>query len=246
MVAKKAVLEKIKAGMNLNIYEAKIYTSLLSRGISSAGELADISGVPRSRCYDVLESLEKKGFVMMKIGKPIKYIAIAPEEVLETLKKNAKKEERRLVDLFDSIKDTKVFSELQNLYSTGINYISSDDISTSIVGRTNINLYLKDMLARASKKVTIHTTKDGVKRKMKVLKKALPKSVEAVIHAPVEKVKIALKNVSVNNADTKLRFVKIDDEILLFTSHEEADPDNEAAVWLKSNFVIDALSKFLR
>jgi len=42
-----------------------------------------ISNVPRSRTYDVLESLEKKGFVVMKLGKPIKYIALPPEEVIE-------------------------------------------------------------------------------------------------------------------------------------------------------------------
>ena len=42
----------------LNSYEAKIWTALLSKGISTAGELSDISNVPRSRSYDVLESLE--------------------------------------------------------------------------------------------------------------------------------------------------------------------------------------------
>ena len=56
----------------LNLYEVKIWTALLSRGVSTAGELSDIANVPRSRTYDVLESLEKKGFIIMKLGKPIK------------------------------------------------------------------------------------------------------------------------------------------------------------------------------
>ena len=72
MQQEKQFLMDLKKHFRLNIYEAKIWTALLSRGIASAGELADISGVPRSRCYDVLESLEKKGFIIMKIGKPIK------------------------------------------------------------------------------------------------------------------------------------------------------------------------------
>ncbi|MCK5629147.1 MAG: hypothetical protein KAI26_00900, partial [Nanoarchaeota archaeon] len=38
----------------LNTYEAKLWTALLSRGISTAGELSDIANVPRSRSYDVL------------------------------------------------------------------------------------------------------------------------------------------------------------------------------------------------
>ena len=71
----------------LNSYEAKLWAALLSRGISTAGELSDIANVPRSRSYDVLESLEKKGFIIIKIGKPIKYIAVPPEEVIERVKK---------------------------------------------------------------------------------------------------------------------------------------------------------------
>ena len=59
MIMQKDFIEKLKI-FGLNSYEAKIWVALLSRGVSSAGELSDISNVPRSRSYDVLESLEKK------------------------------------------------------------------------------------------------------------------------------------------------------------------------------------------
>jgi sugar-specific transcriptional regulator TrmB len=49
---------------------------LLSKGIASAGEIAEISGVPRSRAYDVLEGLEKRGFALERLGKPVKYIGV--------------------------------------------------------------------------------------------------------------------------------------------------------------------------
>jgi hypothetical protein len=61
----------------------KVWAALLSRGTSTAGELSNISDVPRSRTYDILESLEKKGFIVMKLGKPIKFVALKPEEVVE-------------------------------------------------------------------------------------------------------------------------------------------------------------------
>ena len=82
MIISEEFLKKIKE-FGLNSYEAKIWAALLSRGVSTAGELSDIANVPRSRSYDILESLEKKGFIVMKIGKPIKYIAVSPEEVVE-------------------------------------------------------------------------------------------------------------------------------------------------------------------
>src|SRR3990167_7609374 len=87
MIVKEEFLNKLRQFFGLNLYEVKIWTALLSRGVSTAGELSDIGNVPRSRAYDVLESLEKKGFVVMKLGKPIKYLAVDPKEVVERVKK---------------------------------------------------------------------------------------------------------------------------------------------------------------
>ena len=69
MIVQKSFLMKLK-DFGLNSYEAKLWVALLSRGVSTAGELSDIANVPRSRTYDVLESLEKKGFIIVKIGNP--------------------------------------------------------------------------------------------------------------------------------------------------------------------------------
>ena len=62
MLVKQDLINKIKDYFDLNIYETKVWIALLGKGIASAGEIAEISGVPRSRTYDVLESLEKQGF----------------------------------------------------------------------------------------------------------------------------------------------------------------------------------------
>ncbi|MBN1386465.1 helix-turn-helix domain-containing protein, partial [Candidatus Woesearchaeota archaeon] len=54
MIVQKEFLNKLK-DFGLNSYESKLWTALLSRGVSTAGELSDIANVPRSRSYDVLE-----------------------------------------------------------------------------------------------------------------------------------------------------------------------------------------------
>src|SRR4030042_6900726 len=102
MIVQKDFLSKLR-DFGLNTYESKLWTALLSRGIATAGELSDIANVPRSRTYDVLESLERKGFIVVKIGKPIKYIAIPPEDVLERVKKRI---------LSDAEGKTKILNEL--------------------------------------------------------------------------------------------------------------------------------------
>ncbi|MFA6358947.1 MAG: helix-turn-helix domain-containing protein, partial [Candidatus Omnitrophota bacterium] len=88
MIVKEEFLSRLRKIFDLNLYEVKVWSALLSRGTSTAGELSTISDVPRSRTYDILESLEKKGFIVMKLGKPIKFVALKPEEVIERVKKN--------------------------------------------------------------------------------------------------------------------------------------------------------------
>ena len=69
--------------IGLNQYESRIYSALLAGGSLTAGELAESSNVPRSRVYDVLTSLEKKGFAIVKLGKPVKYLGVKPYMILE-------------------------------------------------------------------------------------------------------------------------------------------------------------------
>ena len=91
MIVKEEFLSRLRKIFDLNLYEVKVWTALLSRGTSTAGELSNISDVPRSRTYDILESLEKKGFIIMRLGKPIKFVALKPEEVIERVKKRQKR-----------------------------------------------------------------------------------------------------------------------------------------------------------
>ena len=112
MIVQKDFLNKLK-DFGLNSYESKLWVALLSRGVSTAGELSDISSVPRSRAYDVLESLEKKGFIVVKVGKPIKYLAVNPSEVVDRVKK-------KVVEEADE--RNKILSELKNSDSNNCKY----------------------------------------------------------------------------------------------------------------------------
>ena len=93
MIIKPELLNKVKYYFGLNIYEGKTWLALLSKGAASAGEIAELSGVPRSRTYDVLESLEKQGFVIQKLDKPVKYLAVKPDSVIEKLKSQVTRDE---------------------------------------------------------------------------------------------------------------------------------------------------------
>ena len=249
MIVQKEFLASIKKDFNLNIYEVKIWTALLSRGMATAGELADISGVPRSRCYDVLESLEKKNFIVMKIGKPIRYIAVNPAEIIERVRKNIEKDADLSLSMIENIRFTDVFSELELLHKTGITSINPEELSNSIKGRDNINYYIKNMVYNAKKSVLIVTTQEGFKRKINLLKNTLnalnKRKVKVTIIAPIDdKTASKVKFAKLKNADPKARFVSVDKDQMLFTvSDDSTKPDYDTAIWIRSPYLVSSVER---
>ena len=175
MIVKDEFLSKLRQFFGLNLYEVRIWTALLSRGISTAGELSDIGDVPRSRSYDVLESLEKKGFVVMKLGKPIKYVAVEPKEVVERVKKLISEDAKERQKKLDELKSNDVLKELNLLHKQGIEFIEPSDLSGAIRGRHNLYAHLEYMIKNAEKNVTLMTSSKGIIRKLEALKPELEK-----------------------------------------------------------------------
>ena len=175
MIVKPELVKRIKEYFDLNIYETKVWLALLSKGLASAGEVAELSGVPRSRTYDVLESLEKRGFAIAKIGKPVKYLAVKPTEVVEKMKSNLLQEAQERVKSLVNLKETPEYVELEQLHTTGIAPIKSHDISGSLKGRSNVMAKIRELLEGAKKEVTICTSIIDFEDKSRVLLPALEK-----------------------------------------------------------------------
>ncbi|MBW2965803.1 hypothetical protein KY342_01725 [Candidatus Woesearchaeota archaeon] len=254
MIVKDEFLSKLRRYFSLNLYEVKIWTALLSRGVSTAGELSDIANVPRSRSYDVLESLEKKGFVVMKLGKPIKYIAVSPPEVVERVKKNMKIEADEKIKRLENLKETEVLGELNTLHSQGIELVEPTDLSGSLRGRHNLYNHLELTLKNAEKSVTLMTTSQGLIRKAEglkpVLEKLKKKGVSVRVAAPITKeCKNAVKELASlaeirSTADPKARFCVIDGKEVIFMvlDDKEVHPTYDVGIWVNSPFFGNALN----
>ncbi|MBW2963952.1 hypothetical protein KY363_00695 [Candidatus Woesearchaeota archaeon] len=252
MIVQKDFLNKLK-DFGLNTYESKLWTALLSRGISTAGELSDIANVPRSRSYDVLESLEKKGFIIMKLGKPIKYVAVPPEEVLERVKKKVVDDADKHTKILDSLRGSEILTELSLLHSQGVELVEPTDLSGAIKGRSNLYNHLESMIKSAENSVDIMTTSEGLVRKADTLKSLLQKAkerkVKVRIAAPLtketEKAVKELKAVAEikHVSEVKSRFCIIDGKQILFMLLDDAEvhPTYDSAVWVNTPFFATAL-----
>ena len=252
MIVKEEFLSQLRRYFSLNLYEVKIWAALLSRGVSTAGELSDIANVPRSRSYDILESLEKKGFVVLKLGKPIKYLAVPPTEVVERVKKNMHQEAKSKIDRLDNLKDTDILKELTTLHSQGIELVAPADLSGSLRGRHNLYNHLESMIRNAEKSVTIMTTTQGFIRKIEGLKPMLEKvkknGVDIKIAAPISKeCKGALKDIAniaeVRHTDGKARFTIVDGKDLVFMVLNDSGvhPTYDVGIWVNTPFFASAL-----
>lgn len=246
MLIQKESIEKIRENFGLNHYEIKLWTALLSRGVASASELADISGVPRSRCYDVLESLEKKGFVIIKIGKPIEYIAVKPEEIVERIKKNVNKDSELNLRIIETIRESDIFKELELLHKTGIEHISAEEITDTFYGRREINKQIKELAENSESRIIISTTKNGYERKLKLLKRILSRKlkdgVKARFIAPVEVKHTSHENLTIKQIDNNLRYIISDNNVLLMITHENTSAEEERAILIKSEFFANTIN----
>lgn len=255
MIVKDEFLSRLRKIFDLNLYEVKVWTALLSRGTSTAGELSNISDVPRSRTYDILESLEKKGFIVMKLGKPIKFVALKPEEVVERVKKNLMVYAQERTKRLESLKSDEVLEELNSLFTKGVKFVEPTDLSGSLKGRQNLYNHLDMMIRDAEKTITIVTTAEGINRKMEALMPSLEKckkrGVKVRIAAPINsnnmKVAKELKKVAdvKNLTGIKARFCIIDSNQLMFMllDDEKFHPNYDIGVWINTEFFAQALEQ---
>lgn len=243
MIVKQELVKKIKDYFNLNIYETKVWLALLSKGVVSAGETAELSGVPRSRTYDVLEGLAKRGFAIVKIGKPVKYIAVEPKTVLEKMKNQTMTEAQEKVTRLSNLKDTTEYAELEQMHKSGIAPVKLEDLSGHIRGRPNIMSKLREIFDSAQKEISICTSINDFENKARTLIPLIQNT-----EKKGTKMKIALSGEEdrikrINNkhglkarkTDNQGRFFISDKKETLFMINQE-NSDEEVGVWLNSPY----------
>src|SRR3989344_8771046 len=257
MIVNAEFLSRLRKIFDLNLYEVKVWTSLLSRGVSTAGELSTISDVPRSRTDDILESLEKKGFVVMKLGKPIKFLALKPEEVVDRVKKHMLSIAQEKTKYLEEIKGGDVLNELSSLYENGVKYVEPSDLSGSLKGRQNIYGHMDMMLRNAKKNAVIITTSEGLSRKfeslMPSLEKAKKRGVTLRIAATInsDNIKVARelsKFADVRHIDKSHgRFAIVDNEqmMLMLLDDKTIHPNYDFGVWLSSDYFAKSMNQMV-
>ncbi|PIN89230.1 hypothetical protein COU57_06290 [Candidatus Pacearchaeota archaeon CG10_big_fil_rev_8_21_14_0_10_32_14] len=248
MIVKQELVKKIKDYFGLNVYETKVWLALISKGIASAGEIADISGVPRSRTYDVLESLEKREFAIVKLGKPVKYMGVKPKVILEKLKNNTMRDAEDRIKELSRVKETEEFIQLEDLFKQGITPVKRESISASIKGKANISNHIREIIQNAREEVIICTDADEINNKSRLFNQTFQRlkegkvKIKSALHGD-EKVIAQLNKkfgIKFSRIHIKAKFFIIDRKEILFYINKYND--EEIAIWLNSDFFAEAFA----
>jgi HTH-type transcriptional regulator, sugar sensing transcriptional regulator len=252
MVASTEALDALKS-IGLNLYERKIFVSLLAKGVATAAEVSELANVPRSRSYDVLESLAEKGFVIVQPSKPIKYVALKPKEALERTKETLRNKINEMTNRIDKLSGSPLLNELEGIYKKGMNLVEPYELTGTLKGKHIIDRHMQSIFKQARKNINILTTEQGLKdlhsNHYRVLKKISKRGIKLKVAAPFKDSSI-LKSMSMigdmkNIKNPASRLCTVDKKHLLMalTSDKDVHDSQDVAFWVSSNHAVENIAE---
>jgi sugar-specific transcriptional regulator TrmB len=140
-VAGAGVLDRLKE-LGLSEYESRIYAALLRGGPAKVADLAVKAGVPRTKAYDAVKSLGRKGLVEVR-GRPLMCMAVDPEEALGEMVEDEERRARRL---------RRILEELRRL-GRGTGSLEGQEGRYSLVAGTATVDRLRELISSATREL---------------------------------------------------------------------------------------------
>ena len=152
--------------LGLSLYETRAFLALLLLRVGSAEVIAENAKIPRTSAYKVLESLEKKGFVISSKGRPKMY---KPEN-LKILKERIIEEIEELFEKLEFVED--IFSDK-----------GEPQLVYTIYGKEKVMKKIAEMIDSAEREIIISTPKISEIRQFlkKNIERALKRGVRIVV-----------------------------------------------------------------
>ncbi|MBI4020388.1 MAG: TrmB family transcriptional regulator [Candidatus Aenigmarchaeota archaeon] len=252
MVASTEVLDTLKS-IGLNLYERKIFVALLAKGVATAAEVAELANVPRSRSYDVLESLAEKGFVVVQPSKPIKYVALQPREAMERVKETITKKHDTMLERIDRMKKSAILTELEGIYKKGLNLVDPSELTGTLKGKHIIDRQLQTVFKQAKKRISILTTEQGLRelhvRHYRILKKVTKRGVKLRILAPLKDSDIvrSLSEIAevrhIKSPMGRIAFIDNEHMMLALTDDKSVHETQDVVLWASSPHAVEKFAE---
>jgi HTH-type transcriptional regulator, sugar sensing transcriptional regulator len=163
---KETIFETLK-NLNFTEYEAKAYLSLLEESPLTGYAVAKNSGVPRSKIYEVLDSLSLRGDILVSPGNTPQYTPVPAKELIKNRRREAEQNfeqaEKSLAEFEQSANDR------ENIWN--------------IMGRIEILQKVKDCIASSKTRILLEVWKEEYEELESELRQAAKRGVNVTIIA---------------------------------------------------------------
>ncbi|MGB3908731.1 MAG: helix-turn-helix domain-containing protein [Methanomethylovorans sp.] len=237
--------------LGLTVYEAKVLIALTRYGSGTVADIHALSGIPRSAVYGVLTKLKEKGIIDTQSTKPMRYKAIAPDQIIDRLKANYEKAVEISLEQLEKIYNAPDIPE-------------DDDAVWNISGVKNVTDKIVQMLESAKEEIVLASTYPSLDMAMDVYP-----IMEIIMQKLQEKIDEGVKvRITINKkqaiskkfqgaevrvypgevSDNLLRggiLVIDNNELLIITIKNETIPMNLAATWYNGKEQISIFRHFI-
>lgn len=143
-------------GFGLTEYEARAYSGLLELEVATAGKLAELARVPRTKIYGALEGLAEKRLVTLVPERPMRYVAQPFAEYVDRIHADLKGR----ADAIESQRD----SLLEDFTPKGNIRMEEDGAFVVLRGRSNVTSKLFDFITRTQQDFLLMATLNSSRR----------------------------------------------------------------------------------
>src|SRR6059036_2969149 len=233
--------------LGLTEYEARIYVVLTKMGPRNASEISFLGKVPRPKTYGAIRGLESKGLLRIVPGKPERYMAVSPNDVLVPLVEKLNKETSECVSVVENL--TMAFESSRYVY-TEKPYERYD--LWSVRGRDKVHKRVQDMIGESKVNVFFSTTANGLVRLYKAhseaLEKAAQRGAKVRIVAPVNQTNSSVARelqevIEVRSTiNPMMKFISADAAEIIFTEDIPDDTNvntgQDVATWTNDPLLV--------
>lgn len=153
-----ATIEQVGDRFDLGEYEIDAYLTVLEHGQLTASQIADRTDIPQPRVYDTVRSLSDRGLVELRESRPMKVIAVDPDEAFSGVQSSL----------------LEMVSELEARYTAP----ARDTEAVSLVkSRSTILRYFADVIEAAEYELALSLTPDLLGRFEEELSDAIDEGV---------------------------------------------------------------------
>jgi sugar-specific transcriptional regulator TrmB len=183
----------------------------------------------------------------------MRYVAVSPIEALDRVKKKLEEDVREMEARIDSLKDSEIMTELNELFNKGLKIVAPGEMTGALKGSYSMTQQMTSMFKDASKSINIITSHSGVEELLSNHFDALRKAKERGVTIRIathstgkksDKLK-NLRNVAevryINKKDlpVKGKFFLIDgrEMMLPLTDSTSVHATQNMALWSRSEYV---------